>query len=219
MTGDERLINFIHSLEPDRSPVLEKIRREALDADVPVVRDETAALLKCFMKAFRPENVLEIGTAVGYSLLTMAEAAPAGTHFTTIENYEPRIMMARQNLLNSPYSDRIRMMETDADDALAVLFSEKAAFDFVFLDAAKAQYGKWLPTILSLMKDGGILISDNVLQNGTITESRYQVERRDRTIHTRMREYLFALKHTEGLTTSILPVGDGISFTVKDTAS
>ena len=83
------------------------------------------------------------------------------------------------------------------------------------MDAAKGQYIHFLPDVIRLLKTDGILISDNVLQDGEILDSRYVVTRRNRTIHARMREYLYVLKHHEQLETSILPLGDGVALSVK----
>ena len=109
--------------------------------------------------------------------------------------------------------EKITLLEGDAGEILAGL---SGSFDFIFMDAAKGQYINWLPDILRLLRDGGLLMSDNVLQDGTIMESRYAVERRDRTIHERMREYLHTLKHMDEFETSILPVGDGVALSVKN---
>ncbi len=215
MITDERLVNYIHSLEPDRSELLETIRQEALAAEIPIIRDETAALLMCFMKMLHPETILEIGAAVGYSALCMEEAAGGKPALLTVESYPPRVQQAEKNIARSPYGDRIRLVEADAGVLLRELADAGRQFDFIFMDAAKAQYIVWLPDILSLMHPGSVLVSDNILQDGSIVESRYQVERRDRTIHTRMREYLFRLKHEKQLVTSILTVGDGVSVSVK----
>ena len=100
-------------------------------------------------------------------------------------------------------------------DALEVMKDLDANYDFIFMDAAKGQYIHYLPEVMRLLKDGGTLVSDNVLQDGDIIESRFAVERRNRTIHSRMREYLYELKHNEKLVTSILPLGDGVSVSVK----
>ena len=208
MITDERLVNYIHSLEPDRSELLETIRAEALAAEIPIIRDETAALLKCFMRMLRPKRILEIGAAVGYSALCMAEACDGQAELLTVESY-PR------NFVRSPYRDHITLVPGDAGALLHRLVEEEQHFDFIFMDAAKAQYIVWLPDILRLMSPGSVLVSDNILQDGSIIESRYQVERRDRTIHTRMREYLFRLKHEAALETAILPVGDGVSISVR----
>lgn len=215
MITNERLINFIHSLEPDRNPALEAIRREALAAAVPIIRDETAALLKCLITALQPMRILEIGTAVGYSAYLMAEAMPETAELVTVESFAPRVMQARENLWNSPYGSRIRIMDMDAGEAMEQLLAAGRHFDFIFLDAAKAQYPVWLPQLLRLLTPGGMLLSDNILQEGSLAESRFLIDRRERTIHSRMREYLFTLTHHPLLTTSVLPVGDGISLSVR----
>lgn len=215
MITDERLVNYIHSLEPGRSELLETIRAEALAAEIPIIRDETAALLKCFMRMLRPKRILEIGAAVGYSALCMEEACDGQAKLLTVESYPPRIEAATRNFARSSYRDRITLVPGDAGALLRRLVEEGQHFDFIFMDAAKAQYIVWLPDILRLMSPGSVLVSDNILQDGSIIESRYQVERRDRTIHTRMREYLFRLKHEEALETAILPVGDGVSISVR----
>lgn len=215
MITDERLVNYIHSLEPDRSDLLETIRAEALAAEIPIIRDETAALLKCFMRMLRPKKILEIGAAVGYSALCMEEATDGQAEILTVEIYPPRIEQATRNFERSPYRDQITLIPGDAGALLRQLAEKNEQFDFLFMDAAKAQYIVWLPDILRLMPPGSVLLSDNILQDGSIIESRYQVERRDRTIHTRMREYLYRLKHEAALETAILPVGDGVSISVK----
>ena len=109
--------------------------------------------------------------------------------------------------------ERITLVEGDAGEILGEL---KGPYDFIFLDGAKGQYLHWLPMILRLLPEGGLLFTDNVLQDGTIVQSRYGVERRDRTIHSRMREYLFQLKNHKDLTTSIIPIGDGVTVSVKN---
>ncbi|MBO6309935.1 MAG: O-methyltransferase [Oribacterium sp.] len=215
MIVNEKLVNYIHSLEPDRSELLENVRKEALAAEIPIIRDETAALLKCFITMLRPKRILEIGTAVGYSALTMADVMPEDGSIITVENYEPRVKEAVKNISGSIYRDRIRLINDDAGKVIKSFAENGEKFDFIFMDAAKAQYIVWLPDIIKMLPKGAVLFSDNILQDGRIIESRYQVERRDRTIHSRMREYLFELKHNELLETAILTDGDGISISVK----
>ena len=152
---------------------------------------------------------------MGYSALLMGRAMPAGCHLTTIEKYEKRLPIARENFRRAGMEDRITLLEGDAEEILAGL---TGTWDFIFMDAAKGQYLHWLPMLLRLMPEGGVLISDNVLQNGDLIESRYAVERRNRTIHSRMREYLYALTHMEELETSVLPIGDGVTVSVKKSA-
>lgn len=215
MIVNERIVDFIHALEPERSENLEIIRREALAGYVPIIKDETAALLKCLMTALRPMRILELGTAVGYSALTMAEAMPEGAKILTVEKYEPRIPIARANFVRCGREDCIELIQGDAEEVLQGLVAEEQHFDFIFMDAAKGQYLHWLPDILRLLVPGGMLVSDNILQEGSIVESRYTIVKRDRTIHSRMREYLYQLKHHPQLTTSILPVGDGVAMSAK----
>ena len=212
MTSRNRITDFINSLDTGHGSFCDRIAGEARKSGVPIIRKETAALLETLVTALCPRQILEIGTAVGYSALVMAGRMPEAGHITTIENYEPRIRQARINLEEAGEADRITLLEGDAGRLLKEL---TGPYDLIFLDGAKGQYIQWLPQILELLAAGGVLVSDNVLQDGDILESRFAVERRNRTIHARMREYLFALKHTPSLVTSILPVGDGVTISVK----
>ena len=212
MDRNERIAVYLRSLESPGNPLLEEIEQEALASYVPIIRKETQSLLKTLLTMLRPARVLEVGTAVGFSALLMSEYLPEGAHITTIEKYEKRIPIARQNFRRAGKEGQITLIE---GDAMEVLRSLDGPFDFVFMDAAKGQYPHYLPEVLRLLTPGGVLMSDNVLQDGSLIESRFAVERRDRTIHSRMREYLYELKHREDLMTSILPLGDGVALTVK----
>lgn len=212
MMDQDRITEYINSLDGGHGALCDRIAREAREAAVPIIRKETAAFLKTLVAAVRPMQILEVGTAVGYSALLMAQAMPEGAHITTIEKYEPRILSARKHFLEAGMADRITLIEGDAGEILNQL---TGFFEFVFMDAAKGQYIHWLPQVLRLMAPGGVLVTDNVLQDGNIVESRFAVERRDRTIHSRMREYLYTLKHTEGVESSILPLGDGVAVSVR----
>lgn len=212
MIVDERIVTFINSMETENSEILEAIEREALDTRVPIIRKEMQSFLKVLLSVQKPMRVLEVGTAVGFSALLMSEYLPDGAAITTIENYEKRIPIARENFKRAGKDSMITLIEGDAQDVLKTLDGE---YDFIFMDAAKGQYIHFLPDVLRLLKSGGLLVSDNVMQDGTILESRFGVERRDRTIHARMREYLYVLKHHEELITSIVPLGDGVALSVK----
>ncbi len=212
MIVDERTVSYIHSLEREDSPVCMEIAREARAAGIPVVRKETASLLKTLVALKRPKQILEVGTAVGYSALLMCQVMPSDCTITTIEKYEKRIPEARRNFARAGESDRIRLIEGDAAEVLSGL---DGPYDFIFMDAAKGQYVHFLPLALKLLPPGGLLVSDNVLQDGDVIESRYAVTRRNRTIHTRMREYLYRLKHMEELETAIVPIGDGVTISTR----
>lgn len=212
MIIDERTITYINSLENGDSPLVRAIAKEARDSFVPIIRKETASLLKTLVEMKRPKRILEVGTAVGYSALLMAEHMPDDCHITTIEKYEKRIPIARENFKKAAMEERITLIE---GDAVEVLQSLDEPFDFIFMDAAKGQYIHWLPEVMRLLSVGGVLISDNVLQDGDLIESRFAVTRRNRTIHARMREYLYELKHRGDLQTAIIPIGDGVTVSVK----
>ena len=212
MIVDERFTTYVHSLEVPEDPLLERIEQEALDGRVPIVRKETQSFLKTLLLIHRPRRVLEIGTAVGFSALLMSAYLPKEGHITTIENYEKRIPIARENFRRCGKEEQIRLIQ---GDALAVMKELEGPFDFIFMDAAKGQYIYYLPEAVRLLTPGGVLMSDNVLQDGDVLEARFAVERTNRTIHSRMREYLYELKHPQLLQTSILPLGDGVALSVK----
>ena len=212
MIVDERMVTYIRSLERPENPVIEAIEHEALDSFVPIIRKETQSFLKVMMLMNRPARVLEVGTAVGFSAILMSEYLPEGSHITTIENYEKRIPIARNNFKRAGKEEQITLIE---GDALEVMKTLEGPYDFIFMDAAKGQYIHYMPETVRLLSDGGILMSDNVLQDGDIIESRFAVERRNRTIHSRMRDYLYELKHSDVLETSIIPLGDGVALSIK----
>lgn len=212
MIVDERMAAFIDSLDKGNTPFLDEIEKFALETQVPIIRKSMQSLLKFILAYAKPKKILEVGTAIGFSALLMSEYAPKGCHITTIEKYEKRIPVARENFRRAGKEADITLIEGDATE---VLKSLESTYDIIFMDAAKGQYINFLPDIMRLLPRGGLLISDNVLQDGDIIESRFAVTRRNRTIHARMREYLYELKHNPGLETVILPVGDGVTLSTK----
>ena len=212
MIVDERMVTYIHSLETPESEIIETIEQEALETYVPIIRKETQSFLKVLLLMKKPMKILEVGTAVGFSAILMSEYMPEGAHITTIEKYEKRIPIARENFKRAGKDSCITLIE---GDALEVMQSLEESYDMIFMDAAKGQYIHYMPEALRLLAPEGVLVSDNVLQDGDIIESRFAVERRNRTIHSRMREYLYELKHNDELQTSILTLGDGVALSVK----
>lgn len=213
----ERLSTYLHTLDSPGDPFLEELRRTAAAEGVPVIRREMESFLRVLLAVKKPSRVLEAGTAVGYSALLMAKAgSDFGMTLTTIEKDSVRAEKARANIAAAGESGRITLIEGDAADVLHRLAEDGERFGFIFMDAAKGQYIHFLPDVLTLLEEGGILLSDNVLQDMTILDSHYALERRERTIHRRMREYLRVLKAAPGLLTSVIPIGDGAALTVKE---
>ena len=212
MIVDERMVTYIRSLEVPESAVIEAIEQEALRDRVPIIRKEMQSFLKVLLMIKRPMRILEVGAAVGFSSILMSEYMPEGGHITTIENYDKRIPIARANFKRAGKEEQIDLIE---GDALEVMHGLEGPYDLIFVDAAKGQYIHYLQEVMRLLGTDGVLVSDNVLQEGDIIESRFAVERRNRTIHSRMREYLYELKHHDQLQTSIIPLGDGVALSVK----
>lgn len=207
---------YLRAVQPMYDGVLGEIQREALAADVPIVPPETARLLGVLMAMHKPKHILEIGTAVGFSAGLMCRYLPEDGTVTTIDRFEVMLKDARVNIKRMGLENKITILEGDAADILPTLDRK---FDMVFLDAAKGQYGSFLPHCLRLLPVGGLLVVDDVLQGGTIAENRFSVPRRQRTIHKRMRNFLWDITHHSALETSIIPIGDGMAlcYKVKET--
>ena len=212
MIVNERVVAYINSLDCGNSDICNIIEKEAIADEVPIIRKEMGNLLKVLLQLVQPERILEVGTAVGYSSILMSENMPQNCKITTIENYDKRIPVAKNNFKRAGKEDVITLIE---GDALEVLKTLDGPYDFIFMDAAKGQYINYLPDIKRVLRKGGLLISDNVLQEGEIVQSKYAVTRRNRTIHARIREYVYELTHSEDFVTSIVPIGDGITLSVK----
>jgi len=217
MIVDERIIAYINSLEIELPEELLSLEQEALTNQVPIIKKETQGLLKFLLLLKQPKHILEVGTAIGFSALFMSEYSNKDCLITTIEKVPMRIVEAEKNFSKECFlhKDKIMLQKGDALEVLKDLAGLGERYDFVFLDAAKAQYMNFLPEIMKLLDEGGMLLTDNVLQNGTVIHSRYSITRRDRTIHSRMREYLYTIKHMQELETVILPVGDGVSISIR----
>ncbi len=211
MIDSERLSIYLNSIERDNTELLNLIEKEAIDSYVPIIRKDMQYLLRTLLTMNRPKKILEVGTAIGFSAILMGEFTDNDCTITTIENYDKRIPIARENIKRAGMEDRITLIEGDAQDVLKEIDD---TFDFVFMDAAKGQYINFLPDIKRLTESGAVIVTDNVLQDGDILESHFIVDRRNRTIHKRIRDYLYELCQDERYDTTILSVGDGVALTV-----
>ncbi|MBQ9935025.1 MAG: O-methyltransferase [Lachnospiraceae bacterium] len=209
----ERISSFVKSYISDDEGLLGQIYSEAIRDRVPVMRPETREFLKTQLIMKKPMQLLEIGTAVGYSSIYMSQFLGEGGKITTIELDEERVKIARTNIEAMDLSQVISVIQGDAYEVLKTLPDD--TYDFAFVDAAKGQYINYYPDVMRVVKAGGIIISDNILQDGDVLESHFTVDKRNRTIHDRMREYIYTITHDERLDTAILSVGDGVAISVK----
>lgn len=214
MVLDERLYTYIDSLDAGEGEFLEQLRADAEKRGVPIIRRQAQKLLAVLLEMKRPEKILEVGTAIGYSSLFMAQVLP-GTIITTIELSEERAGEARRHIREAGKERQIHVLCGDSAKLLPELSGQGKTYDFLFLDAAKGQYIRLLPVLKQLLVSGGVLVTDNVLQDGTIIDSRFLIERRDRTIHERVRDYNWAVMHDNELTSCLLATGDGMTVSVK----
>ena len=210
MIVNPRITAYINSTDQDIPLWLDNLRTQAVSDNVPVIRQEMESFLKVIIKILHPKDILEIGTGVGYSALYMSSCLEGSDfHITTIENYEPRLEKARSNLKGHP---QITLLEGDACE---IIKSLDRRFDLIFLDGPKAQYPVMYPVLKDLLVSGGVLLADNVLQDGTLAFSRYALDRRQRTIHERMRDFVWQARHDNDMDASLLTVGDGVLMSVK----
>ena len=212
MIVNNRIEEYICSLDEELPKYLQEIEREALDDGVPIIKRPTQNLIRFILRHANIKKVLEVGTAVGFSSIFMTEYMGQDSKVITIENMESRIIKAHENIKKSGKEYQIQVIEGDATVELSKI---EGSFDMIFIDAAKGQYNNYFNDIISKLKKGGILVSDNVLQDGDIVNSRYAVTRRNRTIHSRMREYLYMITHNEEVDTIVLPIGDGVTISIK----
>lgn len=210
--------DYLEFIQKEEEEFILDMKRYAKEQYVPIIKDEMKAFIEVLVQIHRPTRVLEIGTAMGYSAFIMSRAISSYTadyEIVSVERDPDMVKLAKKNLFASGHDQHVRIIEGDAHQVLQDLQSQGECFDWIFMDAAKGQYMTFLPFCLSMLKVNGLLISDNVLQDRDIVRSRYSVSRRQRTIHQRMREYLWELNHNPSLRTSILSIADGSTLSIK----
>lgn len=208
----ERVIDFLREIQPMCSGQLGEVQKKAIDENVPIIPPEVANLLAVILQIKKPSSILEIGTAIAFSASFMSQYIKEDGIITTIERFDVMKKQAIENIKKLGLENKINMIEGDAAKILPTL---KGPYDIIFMDAAKAQYNTFLPECIRLLPVGGILIADDVLQNGFIAQSRFEVPRRQRTIHKRMRNFLWNISHSSALQSSIIPIGDGVAICYK----
>ncbi len=214
----DRFTIFARSFEQDLPAHLEELRSEAISQGIPIIRREMQGLLRFLLCVSRPQNVLEIGSGIGFSALFMRacleeyQSQASDFQISTIEISHVHAEQTRRNIVRFGAQKSIHVIEADAAQ---VLNEVSGPFQFVFLDGPKGQYAEYLPVIIDKLDAGGILVADNILKEGEIMESRFAVARRQRTIHARMHAFVYAVTHEPRLVSCILPIGDGVSVSVK----
>ena len=191
---------------------LGQLQKESYEAGLPIIPKDVVKLLGFVLGLHKPVKILEIGMAVGFSAAFMSTFLPEGGHITTIDRYPLMIEKAKANFKKFGVEDKITILEGDANEVLKTL---DESFDFVFMDAAKGQYINILPDVLRLLKVGGVIMADDILQNGRVAMDYYEIPRRQRTIHKRLNDFLYTITHRDDLRTSILTIGDGVALIEK----
>ena len=210
------IVEYLRALHSEpSSPVLSEIEKQiACEKETwPIIKPEVADFMRVQLSLIQPSTILEIGTAVGYSSILMSEHLKEGGKITTLERFPYMLETARKNIKRAGLENTIEIIEGDAADTLLTLSDEY--YDVVFMDCAKGQYINFLPECIRVLKPGGLLITDNVLHKGSVAKSRYLIERRQRTTHSRLREFLWTIMHSNQLVSSVMPLGDGVALSYK----
>ncbi len=202
---------YLHDLLPER-PHLKKIEEYAHENYVPIIQPEITQFLKVLLKMKNPKNILEIGTAIGYSAILMAENTSSQTKITTVERSDEMVFMADKNIHAFGYEGKIDIIKGEATEVMSDL-EEK--YDFIFLDAAKGHYREFFDACMELIDVNGIIVCDNVLYKGMVASDELVVKKKT-TIVNRLREFLKYISDIKGYTTSIIPIGDGIALVYRE---
>lgn len=212
MNLKERFDVFLQTIEEPLPAALEALKQECLASDIPIIGSGVQRLLMTLMELAGPARILELGSAYGFSALLMAHFDHKLNELITVENNATNYIKAKQNIENSDFSDKITLLNQDAEKAVTDL---AGTFDFCFMDASKGQYAKIWPILRDKVKPGGIVLTDDILHPVNILESRFAIRRRDRTTHKRMREFLKAQMQDDAFVASCLHIDDGITLLVK----
>lgn len=203
---------YIRTTLKDKEGLLRELEIYAEEHNVPIVHKEVSDLLKVLLKVDKPKNILEVGCAIGYSSILFATTVGDEVKITTVERNEAMIERAKENIKRAGFENNITILEGDAEELLPMV---EGKFDMIFLDAAKGQYKLFYDMVIDKLKVGGLLISDNILYKGMVAHDDFVV-RRKKTIVKRMRNYLDYICNCEYLSTSLIPIGDGVALSYKE---
>ena len=208
--------NYIHeyleNLQPFCEGELGQLQKTSYEKEVPIIPKDVVQFLGVDLSIIKPKKILEIGMAVGFSASYMTGFLQEGGHLTTIDRFDVMIKQAKENFKRLGVEDKVTILEGNANDILPTLDEQ---YDFIFMDAAKGQYIQILPDVLRLLKKGGVIIADDILQEGRVAQAYEEVPKRQRTIHKRMNEFLNEITNNPKLKSSILTIGDGVAFIQK----
>lgn len=208
------LVEFMRNAQQKFPGVLGEIEAYANELGIPVIPHETAKFIDFFCAAVEPKDILEIGTAIGFSASLMAQHLQTDGHLTTIDRYAKMYDRAKENFKRMGLEDRVTLIEGDAADVLPTL--EEAAYDLIFMDSAKAKYIEFYPHCLRVLKTGGVLIIDDVFQAGTILEDEKNIPKRVRTIHRKLNELMETVLNDPIHRSCLVPLGDGLLMVRKE---
>lgn len=207
--------DFLRQGQKQTPGMLGAIQADAKERRVPVIPHETVVFFDWLLDQLQPEKVLEVGTAIGFSTLLIAERIPENGHVTTIDRNPKMIQEAKENFAKSQAGHKIELLEGEAADILKNLSEHKQAYDMVFMDSAKAKYYEFFPYCMEVLKKDGLLIVDDVLQAGTILDDETEIPKRVRKIHRMLNKFLDVVLDHPALKSSLLPLGDGLLLITK----
>ncbi|GCF92859.1 O-methyltransferase [Enterococcus florum] len=210
---NQDVLDYMRNEQKPLTGKLKELEDQAHEAGVPVIPHETVVFLQFLLKQLKPKKVLEIGTAIGFSASLMAETLGEAAHITTIDRFPVMIEKAKKTFETLELTDQIDLLEGDAADLLKEL---TGPYDFIFMDSAKAKYITFLPECLRLLNPGGVLMVDDIFQAGTLFHPIEETPRKNRSIYRKLNEFLEAVTKAPDLTSSLLPLGDGVALITKD---
>lgn len=211
-----KVVEYMRKAQQGFPGALGELENYANERGIPVIPHETAKFIDLFCASLQPQNILEIGTAIGFSASLMAQHLASDGHLTTIDRYPEMYERAKENFKHLGLEDRITMLEGDAADILPTL---SASYDLIFMDSAKAKYIEFLPECMRLLKLGGVLIIDDVFQGGTVLDEGATIPKRVRKIHRKLNELLETVLNDSDHRSCLVPLGDGLLMIRKETNS